>query len=184
MTHGHICASTFSSPRLLVRYTFLLSGRPRSPTRNNSFSVCAKSIGLCTLVFVPISSLNLLYTSLCAHHISPHFLALDVSFFLSIISLLSCTPPNIISTTILLGSSYGFSCVLRLRYPILFILPRPFVTLSHTALSTMAANIFVDMFLTLYRRFQYVKSLCVQVDTFPALLLLLYSSYLSILGLF
>ena len=40
LPQGHICASSSSSPRLLV-YLFLLSGRSRSPTRNRGFSVFA-----------------------------------------------------------------------------------------------------------------------------------------------
>ena len=56
LPQGHICAS--SSSRLLV----LLSGRPRSPTRNCSSSVFARSIGPCKYVFIYLLS-NLPYVS-------------------------------------------------------------------------------------------------------------------------
>ena len=64
-------------------YIFLLSGRSRSPTRNRTFSVFAKSTRPCKYVFIPILSLNPQYTSKC---FSDFTLCLSAS-----LSFLSCS---------------------------------------------------------------------------------------------
>ena len=117
LPHGHTCARTASS-RLLVRL-FLLSRRYRSPTRNRSSSVFAKSTGPCKYVFILIPSLNPPYISKCFFH-----LALFLIANISLLSIISSTSvlylPNysadITSSWFLLYPSMIF----QLRYPTLF----------------------------------------------------------------
>ena len=86
---------------------------------------------------------------------SPSFLALDFTRLLSPIKRLACTPQACLWTGPLLGFFLGPSRSVRLRYPNLT-LARPFVAFSRTALSAVADNLFLGVFLTLYCHFDFL----------------------------
>ena len=118
MPHRHISASTSSSSQLLV-YLFLLSGRPRSPTRNRSFSIFAKSIGPCKYVFIPIPSLNPLISRSVFPSL-PYSLALAFPFFLYFLLPLPFSSETSRRTSTLLSVPLDPSILSQLRYLTIF----------------------------------------------------------------
>ena len=152
---GHICESTLSSSRLLV-YLFLLAGRSRSPTRNRSFSVFAKSYGSCKCVSIPISSLSPPY-------LSKRFSAIASSLALASIP---CFYPFFEGCLVPSKLLYGQHSVLvssrTLPYLLDYAIPpyssSPFATFP---LSAMAGSLLFGMFLTLYCHFNFLPYLFV-----------------------
>ena len=74
-------------------HLFPLSGRSRSPTRNRSFGVFAKSTGRSKYVFLPVPSLDppvYLYSKYFSDFFNL-FLAIGFSVFLSLLLVLPCT---------------------------------------------------------------------------------------------
>ena len=99
--------------------------------------------------------------------LSPYFLALAFPSILSFTR--SSSPQTFLWTVSLLGFLRYLSILSRVRYLSHLIPARPFVTISHTALSAMAGNLSFGMFLTLYCHFNFLTFL---FGTFPVLLLI------------
>ena len=107
--------------------------------------------------------------------ILPCFVALAFPFFLSFLLILPCTTQTSRRTSPLLGFPLYPSILSQLRYPTLW---RPFVTFSHTALSTMAGNLFfayslLSIAVSTFLISQFVWSECVPSSALTTVLLLI-----------
>ena len=171
--YGHINASTSSS--WLPVYLFLLSGRSRSPTRNRSFSVFAKSNRPCKYVFIPIPWLNRPYTSLSSvSPISPFFLALVFPSFYPFLLLLSCTSQTSMWTSSLLGFLLCPSVLPRLRYPTLFqlalLLLSPTQLYQRRLAASFLARSLLYVAVTTFSRLYFVLSGYIPSSALPVVL--------------
>ena len=168
MSHGYICASTLSSSRLPVSL-FSLPG----PGHLHEITVSAFSrrpLGRAnTFSFLSLRSIS----RVSLKCFSDFTLFLSASLFLLAMLSSYCAlyfPADIISSWFPPTSFHTLSRTLSHLTP-----ARPSVSFSHTAISTMAGNPFLGMFLYYFMLpFQlYLLSVCLDVCTFPVLLLTL-----------
>ena len=118
MQHGHMCASTSSSSRLLV-YLFLLSGRSRSLHEIAVSAFPRSPLGRAdTFSFQYLPQTPCISPSVSPF--SPYLLALAVPFLLSFLLRLSCTHQTYLKIVPLLGLPLNPSLFSRLGHLILF----------------------------------------------------------------
>ena len=183
LPHGHICASTSFSSRLLV-YLFLLSGRLRSSTWNRSSAFSGSRAGRANMFSCLSISLGPPGVSLCVSPLLPYFLAQPFPSLCDFFPLLSCTPQK-----------FSMDCIYSWFPPIAFhtmlttlshLIPaRPFCyCLPYSSISygwqRLLACSLLYIAISTFSRF-YLS----WVGTFSVLLIILYHSlYLSTLVFF